>query len=100
MRLTAIGLLLVPWLMTPAPGAPADGPSGDRKPSAVAVQYQAIIAEYGKAHREYSEAIGAARTAAQRRSALAARPRSQSFAARLLDLAKHHPEDPAALDAL
>src|SRR4051812_9053052 len=65
-----------------------------------ATQYRALVREYQDAQQVFFKALGAAKTDAERRKALARKPNPADHAGRFIELAKARPSDPAAFDAL
>lgn len=81
-----LSLVLGVWLAGRAAAAPAD-------------DYQALLRDYQAAQREFSQLYRAARTDDERLAAQERNPLNP-FIERFLALAKAHPQDAAALDAL
>jgi hypothetical protein len=96
----------------PTPVTPPAGPAGRDKPGPVASraddraqppgeQYRAILADYDAAAREFQKALASAKTDEDRGKAFRDRfPNPADFAKRLLLLARAHPNDAVAVDAL
>jgi hypothetical protein len=94
MRGSAIGsLVTIPLVAAALAGARAPEPSP-------ATTYRAVVREYQDAQQAFFKALGAARTDAERRKALARKPNPADYAERFLELARQHPADPASFDAL
>ena len=92
------------WL-APAPlvmlavvlGAP--GASGDPADS-LAAKYRALVRDYQTRQLAFHKAINRAKTDADRRKALTAKPSPAEYAERFLELARADPKDEAGFDAL
>lgn len=95
----------------PASGKPAeeksvaDKPASEKpaadKPATPAHQYEALIAEYASAQREFQQAYSKAKTQEERQKVMNEQsPQPQKFAARFLEFAEKNSADPAAIDAL
>jgi peroxiredoxin len=95
----ALALFLMIPAMTAGGGSPADRPAtgpatGPRE------QYQALVAEFDAAAAKYDAAVRAATTDAEREAAGGLRHGPEEFTHRFLAVARRHPADPAAVDAL
>ncbi len=74
-----------------AAGDPSDSPAG---------QYRTLVRDYQTHQLAYHKAINRAKTDADRRKALSAKPSPAEFAERFLELARADPKDEAGFDAL
>src|SRR5262249_38486267 len=70
------------------------------RPMTPAREYEDLARDYGSARASYRAEYNAARTAAERKRAVAAAPAFEQYAGRFLDLAEKYPDHAAALDAL
>ena len=89
------------WLLMSATSW-ADEPA-DAKPSSAtpAEQYKAIETEFITARQEMLKLYREAKTAEERQKVMQEKnPSPPEYAKRMFDLAKNHPDDPAAVDAL
>ena len=95
-----LALLLI--FSTAASSAPAADESDKIGPEAStpAGQYEALVNEHQKAQQEFSSAYTAAKTDAEREKLSGKYPQAQSYSRRFLELARKHPKDPVAFDAL
>jgi hypothetical protein len=86
-------------LLLALPALRADDPKD--KPQTPAEQYKALAEEYDTALKEYRQAYREAKTDEERRKVIKDKyPQPDQYAGRFLELAKGHPKDPAAADAL
>src|SRR5262249_34103833 len=92
-------VLLAAAVVARADDKPKDPPKDD-SPKAAAEQYQALAKEFQDAVREFNTKARAAETAEERQKLLKEPPNVQDYAKKFLELAKKHPQDPAAVDAL
>ncbi|HEX5443410.1 MAG TPA: hypothetical protein VFW87_06265 [Pirellulales bacterium] len=91
------------WLLC-GTGSWADDPAEAKpRPTTPAEQYKAIETEYNTRRQEVIKLYREAKTDEERQKLLQEKkkpPSPQEYADRMLDLAKDHPDDPAAVDAL
>jgi hypothetical protein len=88
------------WLLLLTPiqaGEPAESKSSSATP---AEQYRAIEAEFNAAQQEFMKLYREAKTNEERQDLREKNPSPLEYANRMLALAKSHPDDPAAVDAL
>lgn len=98
----AIAMLL--GLLATAQAGAQDEPEAQpaaAAPSAAAAEYAAIEKEYDEANSAFLTEYRAAKTDEERSEIITAKmPKAEDYAQRFIDVAKKHPDDPAALDAL
>jgi len=92
-------------LLAVAAAARADDPKPQsdppkEPPKSAAEQYQALVAEFDSARQKMMEEYRAAKTDEDRQKAFKNQPNTAAFAKKFLAVAKDHPKDPAAVDAL
>lgn len=63
-------------------------------------QYEALVKEYQKAQQEFSKAYTTAKTDEEREKLSSKYPQAEAYSGRFLELARKHPQDPVAFDAL
>jgi hypothetical protein len=79
---------------------PKDSPK-DEPPKSAAEQYQALVNEVRTAQQEFYKEYSKAKTNEERQKLYAEKyPKPDDYAKKFLELAKKHPKDPAAVDAL
>jgi hypothetical protein len=92
---------LVLLVCVPALRAADDKTKSGDKPATPAEQYKALVDKFQAAQRAFSQAYQQAKTDAERQKAFEEKyPKPQDYAGRLVELAKKHPTDPVAVDAL
>jgi hypothetical protein len=98
--IAVLALLLI--FPTAASSAPAADENDKTEPAAStpAGQYEALINEYQKAQQEFSSDYTAAKTDEEREKLSSKYPQAEAYSRRLLELARKHPKDPVAFDAL
>jgi hypothetical protein len=85
----------------PALGAADDKDKAGDQPPTPAAQFKALADQFQAAQRAFSKAYQQAKTDAERKKVFGEKyPKPQDYAGRFLELAKKHPADPAAIDAL
>jgi len=92
-------VLLAAAVVARADDKPKDPPKDD-SPKTAAEQYQALVKEFEDAAREFNTKYRAAETPEEKQKLLKERPNVSDYAKKFLELAKKHPQDSAALDAL
>ena len=77
------------------------GPGGVRGPSdSLATKYRALVRDYQTRQLAFHKSINRAKSDADRRKALTAKPSPAEYAERFLELARADPKDEAGFDAL
>lgn len=92
-----------PWrdAETPRPQTADPGPASAAGSPIPKEEYRALLEEYESAHRDADKAFLAATTDQARRAAFLEFGRLEwSYARRFLEIARNHPDDPVAIDAL
>src|SRR5262249_55721656 len=73
----------------------------DKKPPSPKAQYDALVKEHSAAQQAYFAAVGKAKTPEDRQKLMKQEaPKLEKVLAKFLDLAKKHPKDAVAVDAL
>lgn len=98
--IAVLALLLI--FLTAASSALAADDNDKTGPAAStpAGQYEALVNEYQKAQQEFSKAYTAAKTDEEREKLSSKYPQAQAYSRRFLELARKHPKDSVAFDAL
>ena len=96
MRVVIAGLVA---LLLVGPATRGDDP--DKKPPGPKAQYDALVKEHSAAQQAYFKAVGKAKTPEDRQKLMKEEaPKLEKVLAKFLDLARKHPKDAVAVDAL
>jgi len=93
-------LILLPFLLTTAFSALAADDKTGPAASTPAGQYDALVNEFRKAQQDFFKASDAAKTKEVKETLSSSYPQPQNYSPRFLELARKHPKDPVAFDAL
>ena len=101
MKRLLLGVLLLPAITFAARADDPPKTQEEKKPLTPAEEYKAVVADFNKANKEFSEAYQKAKTDEERNKAFEDKyPKIDKFCERMMELAKKNPKDGAAIDAL
>jgi RNA polymerase sigma factor (sigma-70 family) len=82
------------------PAAAGEAPKPEPEPPNPRIEFQSINFDYERSWQAANERLARAKTEAERQKVMETYPRGEAQAPKMLALARRHPGDPAALDAL